>query len=58
MLMAARPSSASPSELCYGDKGAGKNVKPGDVCLFTFEMIEVKGKFTVLNKGQGTKGDL
>lgn len=32
-----------PSELAYGDRGAGATIKAGDVLVFTLEMIEVKG---------------
>ena len=32
-----------PSELAYGDRGAGALIKPGDVLIFDLEMIEVLG---------------
>jgi len=31
-----------PSELAYGDSGAGGMIKPGDVLVFTLELIKVK----------------
>lgn len=31
------------SELAYGDRGAGKDILPGAVLVFTLEMIEVMG---------------
>jgi FKBP-type peptidyl-prolyl cis-trans isomerase FklB len=30
-----------PSELAYGDRGAGKDIPPGAVLIFTLEMLEV-----------------
>jgi FKBP-type peptidyl-prolyl cis-trans isomerase FklB len=30
-----------PSELAYGDRGAGKDVPPGAVLIFILEMLEV-----------------
>eukprot|EP00545_Synedropsis_sp_CCMP1620_P012901 CAMPEP_0119018274 /NCGR_PEP_ID=MMETSP1176-20130426/18954_1 /TAXON_ID=265551 /ORGANISM="Synedropsis recta cf, Strain CCMP1620" /LENGTH=152 /DNA_ID=CAMNT_0006972233 /DNA_START=12 /DNA_END=470 /DNA_ORIENTATION=+ len=32
-----------PSELAYGDRGAGKDIPPGAVLIFTLEMLEVLG---------------
>jgi len=31
-----------PSELAYGDKGAGAKIKPGDVLIFIIEILKVK----------------
>jgi len=32
-----------PSELAYGDRGAGAKIPGGSVLIFTLEMIEVIG---------------
>merc|ERR1712024_243648 len=32
-----------PSELAYGERGAGGKIKGGDALTFTIEMIEIKG---------------
>ena len=32
-----------PSELAYGDRGAGGRIPGGSVLIFTLELIEVKG---------------
>eukprot|EP00040_Diaphanoeca_grandis_P014618 m.74284 g.74284 ORF g.74284 m.74284 type:complete len:172 (-) comp24645_c0_seq1:99-614(-) len=32
-----------PSELGYGDRGAGAKIGPGDALIFTIEMISIKG---------------
>eukprot|EP00403_Amphidinium_massartii_P018648 CAMPEP_0178417400 /NCGR_PEP_ID=MMETSP0689_2-20121128/24553_1 /TAXON_ID=160604 /ORGANISM="Amphidinium massartii, Strain CS-259" /LENGTH=242 /DNA_ID=CAMNT_0020038761 /DNA_START=69 /DNA_END=797 /DNA_ORIENTATION=- len=32
-----------PSELGYGEKGAGAKIKPGDVLIFRMEIIKIKG---------------
>lgn len=34
-----------PSELAYGDHGAGRDIPPGAVLIFTLEMIEVLGGY-------------
>ncbi len=34
-----------PSELAYGDHGAGSTIAPGAVLIFTLEMIEVLGGY-------------
>lgn len=33
-----------PSELAYGDRGAGGRIPGGAVLVFTLELLEVKGK--------------
>jgi len=33
-----------PSELAYGDRGAGRDIPGGAALVFTLEMITVKGK--------------
>ena len=35
-----------PSELAYGDRGAGGDIPPGAVLIFTLEMIEVLGGYS------------
>lgn len=32
-----------PSELAYGDRGAGGRIPGGSVLIFTLELLEVKG---------------
>jgi len=32
-----------PSELAYGERGAGKDIPGGSALIFTLEMIKVKG---------------
>mmetsp|Transcript_16948 Transcript_16948/g.30677 ORF Transcript_16948/g.30677 Transcript_16948/m.30677 type:complete len:242 (+) Transcript_16948:51-776(+) len=32
-----------PSELGYGEKGAGAKIKPGDVLIFRMEILKIKG---------------
>jgi len=34
-----------PSELGYGDHGAGSLIPGGSVLVFTLELLEVKGNF-------------
>ena len=34
-----------PSELGYGDRGAGGSIPGGAVLVFTLELLEVKGNF-------------
>jgi FKBP-type peptidyl-prolyl cis-trans isomerase FklB len=34
-----------PSELAYGDRGAGSDIPPGAVLIFTLEMIQVLGGY-------------
>jgi FKBP-type peptidyl-prolyl cis-trans isomerase FklB len=34
-----------PSELAYGDRGAGARIPAGAVLIFTLELIEVKGDY-------------
>jgi FKBP-type peptidyl-prolyl cis-trans isomerase FklB len=35
-----------PSELAYGDRGAGRDIPPGSALIFTLEMVEVFGGYT------------
>ena len=34
-----------PSELAYGDRGAGGRIPGGSVLVFTLELLEVKGDY-------------
>jgi len=34
-----------PSELAYGDRGAGANIPGGAALIFTLELLEVKGDY-------------
>ena len=34
-----------PSELAYGDRGAGGRIPGGSVLIFTLELLEVKGDY-------------
>ena len=38
-----------PSELAYGDRGAGGLIPPGAVLVFTLELLEVKGGYVGQN---------
>ena len=35
-----------PSELGYGDRGAGADIGQGDVLVFTMEIVEINGPTT------------
>ena len=34
-----------PSELAYGDRGAGASIPGGAALIFTLELLEVKGDY-------------